>query len=232
MGLRHAIGFYAAAAGAGYPAILDDGNTVAFYDSQLLSTITKDGSNFVSRWNDRLGSGHDLIQATGTKQPLWSATGILFDGIDNFMKTATFTINQPTFIYAVLKQITWTIADRIWDGNSADYGTLYQNLTTPGMKVYAGAGSAQKNLTLDTFGIIRVLLNGASSKFQINSDAAATGNFGIRNMAGFTLGANGSGTNYSNIEVKEIIMRRIADASGDETAIYNYLATKYGFPTI
>ena len=30
MGLRHAIGFYAAAAGAGYPAILDDGLQLLF----------------------------------------------------------------------------------------------------------------------------------------------------------------------------------------------------------
>ena len=29
----------------------------------------EDEIDFVSRWNDKLGSGHDLIQATATNQP-------------------------------------------------------------------------------------------------------------------------------------------------------------------
>src|ERR1035437_7652790 len=92
---------YSRAVASSYPSILTDGNTVAWYDFNQASTITKDASNNVSRWNDYLGSGHDLIQATTANKPVWSANGILSDGVTKIMKTATFTYNQPEFIYIV-----------------------------------------------------------------------------------------------------------------------------------
>jgi hypothetical protein len=213
-----------------YPVVIGDGNTVTFYDSQLLSTITKDGSNFVSRWNDRLLSGHDLFQSTGSFQPLWSVDGILFDGIDNCMKATAFTLIQPEFIYMVVKQVTWTKYDYFFDGNTADSGIVYQGEgITP--RINAGAGlylGDNANLVLNTWGILRVLFNGASSKLIVNATTPTTGNCGTGNMGGFTLGSRAVGLYYSNIHVKEIIIRKIADTSGDETAIYNYLAAKYG----
>ncbi len=213
-----------------YPLVLKDGNTVAWYDSQLLSTITKDGSDFVSRWNDRLGSGHDLLQSTGTNQPKWfSVNGILFDGIDNFMKTAAFTFDQPEFIYIVFKQVTWTDVDFVFDGFSASSGSLFQDTSTPGLKTYAGILSTlNNNLAVDTFGIARCLFNGASSKFIINETTPATGDFGASNMGGFTLGYQAGATHWANIQVKEIILRKVADGATDEASIYSYLANKYG----
>ena len=47
-------------------------------------------------------------------------------------------------------------------------------------------------------------------------------------MGGFTLGAiGGAATDFSNIEVKEVIIRNVADTTQDEGTIYNYLADKY-----
>ena len=53
-------------------------------------------------------------------------------------------------------------------------------------------------------------------------------NPGVQNAGGFTLGSSYVPGNYSNIQVKEIILRKIADAAGDEQDIYDYLANKYG----
>ena len=103
----------------GPPIILEDGNTVAWFDST--ENITKDGSNFVSVWGDKSGLSHDLLQATGTNQPLWSAAGVLFDGVDNFMQTAPFTFNKPEQLYVVLRQVTWTANRDLWDGNLTNY---------------------------------------------------------------------------------------------------------------
>lgn len=214
-----------------FPSVLLDGNTVAWYNSQLLSTITKDGSDFVSRWNDRLGSGHDLIQSTGTNQPKWfSVNGVLFDGIDNFMKTSPFTFDQPEMIYIVLKQVTWTLGDYILDGISDNRGAIFQSATTPGLKSFAGAASGQNNnLVLNTFGIVRILFNGASSKLQINETTATTGNLGSNNMGGILIGSIGSGaSSWGNIQAKEAIYRKVADGTSDEQNIYNYLKNKYG----
>jgi len=217
---------------SGTPAVLEDGSTVAWYIADNLTTITKDGADLVSRWNDYLGSGHDLIQATGTNQPLWSSDGILFDGVDNFMKTAAFTYVQPEMIYMVFKQVTWTLYDRIFDGNIVSTGQLAQRETTPNLLYFAGGGGGDcedpGNLAVNTWGIIRMLFNGASTKFIINETTPITCFPGLSNMGGFTLGARGDDVSWSNIEVKEIILRNVDDTDANETDIYNYLKNKYG----
>lgn len=215
------------------PATVRDVSKTIWYASD--SHVVKDANNFVYKWEDNNGvAANDLIQATGTSQPLWSATGVLFDGIDNQIKTAAIAaLDQPEFIYIVVKQVTWTNADYIFDGGSLNVGRLQQTGSTPQLKIYAGTDSAaNSNLAVNTWGIVRVLFNGANSKLQVNNTAAITGDFGASNMGGFSLGARGTVGNYGNIEVKEVILRNVDDTGVDETAIYNYLATKYGFPTI
>ena len=209
------------------PPVLSDGNTVAWFDKT--ENITKDGSNFVSAWGDKSGNGNDLLQAAGTNQPLWSADGVLFDGIDNFMKCAAFTLVQPTMIYLVVKQITWALNDRIFDGEAGNSGVLYQTATTPGLKAFAGTNSTQNdNLVVNTFGIIRILFNGASSKLIVNETTPVTGNFGASDMGGFILGSAASGASgWSNIQAAEPIIRKIADTAPNEQIIYDFLASKY-----
>ena len=212
--------------GAG-PEALHDGNTVAWFDKDV--NVIKDGSNFVSAWGDRSGNGNDLLQSTGTNQPLWSGDGVLFDGVDNFMKCVPFTLIQPEFLYLVLKQVSWFDADRFIDGHLTATGILQQITSTPNFRAFAGSGSSESSdLPLGTYGIIRVLFNGASSTLQINETTQITGDFGASNMGGFTLGGNASGgANFGNIQVKEVIIRKIADTAPNEQIIYNYLASKY-----
>ena len=209
------------------PAVISDGNSVAWYIADDLSTITKDVSDFVSVWADKLGSGNDLLESTN--KPKWFLDdGILFDGVNDVMKTGAFTFNQPEQIYIVFKQVTWTSNLYIFDGNTLLKGALRQTAGTNQIVAYAGSNSGGQTLALDTYAIVRILFNGASSEIILNEDTPVTGNFGANNMGGFTLGALGNGTQgYTNIQVKEIILRKIADSSGDETDIYDYLKSKY-----
>ena len=214
--------------GAAPPPIIEDGNTVGWYISDDLTTITKDASDYISQWNDKLGSGNDLVQATGTKQPLWVLNdGILFDGVDDYIR-ATFTYNQPEQIYIVLKAKSWAINDYFFDGGGDNTGFVRQTGITPEIDAYAGGLSLRQDFTLNTYGIIRVLFNGVTSKIVVNGNTPVTGNFGAINAGGFTLGAKGSLiSGFSHIQVKEIILRKIADSSGDEEDIYDYLVAKY-----
>ena len=211
--------------------VLDDTNSVAWYKADDLTTITKDGSNLVARWNDKMGSGRDLLQGTATNKPLWNAAGITLDGVDNWID-ATFTLIQPEFIYIVLKHLSWTDNDTIFDGMTANYGYLCQGYSANRFKAYAGTvsgNSADTDLNLDTLAIIRVCFNGASSKLQVNAAAAVTGNFNTRNMGGFSLGRPGGyNGQYGNFTVKEIIIRKSADSGATETAIYNTLKARHG----
>jgi len=214
--------------GASYPSIIDDGNTVAWYDAAAAYVI-KDVSDRVSQMTDRTGLGHHLVQLTGADQMLWSATGVLGDGVSEFMKTATFTFEQPEMIYMVVKQVSWANVDRLVDGDVNDSMLIYQNSSTPKLDVSAGTPSAHNsNLAVGDWGIIRVLFNGANSTFQINETVALTGDYGASDANGFTLASRNSGSNVANIEVKEIIARKSADTATDQDIIYNYLKTKYG----
>ncbi len=212
------------------PAVLSDGNTVAWFDADE-AYIIKDGANLVSQMTDRTGLGHHLPQAgVDAIKPVWSVDGVLFDGVEDYMKTAAFTLIQPEFIYMVFKQVTWALNDYIMDGQASNSGFLAQSPTTPYIKVSAGtSSSANTNLAVNTWGIARVLFNGASSKFIINETTPITGNFGAANMGGFTLGARGNpNIAFSNIQVKEVIIRKIADTAPNEAVIYNYLESRYG----
>jgi hypothetical protein len=174
--------------------------------------------------------GNNLLQSTGTNQPLETATGILFDGVDNFMKTAPFVLEQPEFIYMVIKQVSWTNFDFWFDGENPNRGAVYQTGTTPNLVAFAGAGSTgNANLAVNTYGIVRVLFNGVSSKFIVNKTTPVTGNFGNSDMGGFLLGSRmDTASGFANIEVSECIIRKVADNPTDEAAIYSYLSKKYG----
>jgi len=210
--------------------VLADGNTVLWVDSS--QNVTKNGANKVSVWGDKSGQGNDLLQATGASQPLWSTNGILFDGANDFMKAAAFTLVQPEMIYIVFKQVAWTLSDRIFDGNTDTSMLIAQSPTSSSLVMHGGAALTNANLPLNTFGIARLLFNGANSKFTIDNTTPVTGNAGSISAGGFTLGARGTGTGFfSNVEVKEIIIRKVADSAEDETLIYQYLSDKY-LPTV
>lgn len=214
----------------GIPSILSDGNTKAWYDKD--ENITKDGSDLVSVWGDKSGNGNDLEQlGLVTLRPLWSADEILFDGVSHYMKTGTFTLSQPTFIYMVVKQVTWVADRKFFDGFTNNTGRVEQyNIgASPQLVAHAGGtpSPANSNLAVGAYGILRVLYNGANCSFQINATAKTSGNYGSGDMAGFSLACRASGASRGNIGVKEIIIRSVADSDADSLLIYNYLKSKY-----
>jgi len=208
-----------------------DGHTVGWFISDSTATITKDGADSVSVWADYLDSGHDLLATDETKQcPVWSADGILFNGTTSRMLTGTFTWNQPAMYYIVIKQITWTSLDYIFDGYGDGTTRAYQYPSSPKLQASAGSASGDNSdLVINTWGILRVLFNGASSKIQVNAESAVTGDFGSEDPEGFALGFRPPENNdrFSNIQVQEIILRNVADSESTQTLIINYLNDKY-----
>ena len=207
--------------------VLASSDTVLWVDSE--ENVTKDASNLVSVWGDKSGNGNDLLQATGSAQPLYSTNGILFDGVNDFMKAVAFTLVQPEMVYIVFKQVTWTLNDRIYDGDGYLAMVISQAVSTPALNMHAGSSLNNTNLPVNTFGILRALYNGANSKLIINDTTPITGNVGTNNAGGFTIAKKGdSNSKFGNIEVKEIIIRKVADSATNETLIYQYLSDKYG----
>jgi hypothetical protein len=172
-----------------------------------------------AQWNDAAGANH-LVQGTGASQPTKNADGSLtFDGVDDNMKVA-FALNQPSTIYLLFRQITWTNNDVIHDGNTLASHRVFQATASPQLFLRASANVGPVAPPVGVYSVVASVLNGASSLIQSNLGTPVTGDAGLTNPAGFTLGANGTPGSYSNIEVKEaIVFAGAHDATKRQTVI-------------
>lgn len=214
---------------------LFDGNTFAFYDYLDTSTIVKDSLYHISKWSDKLNSGHDLLQPLSAKQPLLTPDGVLLDGIDDFMQTATFPLIEPVMIYFVGRQITWSDQRLIFDGFNDYSGILYQRgygggsplIDAYNRNFVVNIPGADNEFILNTFAIIKLLFNSNASTLQVNNLTTYTGG-GHSVMNGFTLGINGALTQPPcHIETKGIVIRTIKDSTAFVSSIYNSLFDYY-----
>lgn len=223
-------------------AKLADGNTWGWWqnDSRFM---TLDGSNACSAWADTLGSGKTLAQATGTKQPIRSATeGLLFDGVDDFMAVSS-SLATPVTIYVVMNdQKAVTSQSYMFDGFTANTMACIRETNGTGaagrMHIWKGNYIPANGYNTDNKNTMRPTLpylltgiyNGASSYFQINQKTAITADVGTfgGNPGGLTIGGNGGGTAaFSNVYVREIIVRSVADDAATIAQIQAYLLAKH-----
>ena len=205
-------------------------NPIAYFMNGTGITVTGSG---VSQWDDATGLGHHLLQGTDAARPALQADGsILFNGTSHFLKTAAFTLNQPTTVVLVFKQVSWTGNDRVFDGVVDLSGVLYQGAATPQLWLYAGTGVASNsNLSVGSVGVAQAVFSGAASLLQINNTTPTTGNAGAGNMGGFTLGAGGTaGTTFSHIQAYEAALFPSALSAADRARVARYSMAKFGIP--
>jgi hypothetical protein len=204
-----------------------DGKAIGWWISAYEASVTKDGNNHVTAWADTLGV-NNLATYGGT--PHWSSTGILFDGVDDMLKSANIAVYQPVIVYICFKQVTWTSGDFIFDGYSADGAAFHQRTSSPNLALYAGAVSADNSaMTLNTWGYAIMCSNGASSYLIVNGVTNGTENFGANNMNGITLGSSSGGASFGNIEIKEVIKRYDnLDSQAQRDSVVAYFTKRYG----
>lgn len=184
-------------------------------------------TSLVSQWDDQSGNGRHLKQGTDTNKPTVQADGsILFDGADNYLACDAFTLNQPTTVYVLGKQVTWTANDRFFDGNTANSMTLFQRTGSPNLAIFSGTTLGNNgNLALDTYGVISSVFNGANSRLQINNGTPVSGDAGSSNAGGFYLGALATPANFGNVQIKEVLIFSVAHDATQRAAIVRYLST-------
>ena len=214
--------------------------SVIGYDAAL--GITMDGSNRVSQWDDiSAAAANHLTQATDAKKLVWTAARVnglptlIADGADDCMLTAAFTWNQPECIYLVMNMISFTDVDYILDGVAIYKMVFYQNAPSPGMALYTDtfyvSGCRNTDLAVGSFGIVRVVFNGASSEIRVNNNVATTGDPGTGSAGGFTLAAAGlaGGVNsqWINAEYAMIWGYNVVPTTAEDTAMMTYLNTKF-----
>ena len=93
-------------------------------DASLPATVIRDGSNFVSAWNDKSGAQRNMVQATQANKPLFLATGLgglgalQFDGVDDFM-----TFSDQTLAYIAGRSFTvFYVASKPANANTWVFG--------------------------------------------------------------------------------------------------------------
>ncbi len=193
------------------------------------SGLTADG-NGVSAWKDVIG-GQTLAQSVNTNKPgVFNDGSILFDGVDNFLATDAFTLNQPFTVYLYAQQVSWTANDIIFDGFTYESAMLAQGGVDPQVFPFAGSIGAV-NSDWITFGStgrsVAVVFNGASSVTQVGGAPEVAASVGANNAGGFTLGAGGAGTaNFSNIRVWEVSINNGAYDATRRNLFLSYLTRR------
>lgn len=191
----------------------------------------------ISQLTDLTGLGHHLLQATAASQPLLStvADGLnghrvaVFDGVDDFMKTLTFPLVQPTTVIAVIRQDVWEKDHALFDGFTDGTAQIYGQGSSPTLTLYAGLnGPSLTDFSVGQWSVATILLNGASSSLTKNQLTPVTGNAGTASMNGVTLGAGGANVgNFPISAVDLLIFNRVLSAD-ERSYIVNGLAREYG----
>lgn len=146
------------------------------------------------------------------------------------MKCSAFTLNQPTTVYLVAKQMAWG-SRYLYDGDSANSMVLFQNTATPQLALYAGSfTSNNSNAAIGSLVVVAGVFNGAASSLQVNLTTEVTGNVGAGNAGGFTLGSNPTPGSFANIQAHEALIYAAAHDATTRANVIRALMSKWGIP--
>lgn len=203
------------------------------------------GNAFATTFYDQSGLARHLTQASASAQPqiIQAANGrpaLLFDGVNDYLRTAAFAQVQPWSFNVIYRRIANPsgTTQNVFDGITADRGTLYAVIGTTDNKLYAGGSWTDNNLTampVGTRGVVGGVFNAAASLYEVNAasiiSSAATGTLGTNNLDGLTLGTDGglTGARFSNIEAQEMAMFSGAQTSAAVAARNALMRTGWGF---
>lgn len=204
------------------------------------STTVEDAA--ISQWDDQSGNGNHLVQATGSKQPIYKGAVrnglavVRFDGSDDLMADA-FTLNQPCEIAAVLRYRSAPGATRTYaSGSGSSTGAAWFN-SSGIWNTFAGSTLNFTNTvpapTATDWNMLLVLLNGSSSFMSYNGGLRTlTGAAGASNPGGLTVGASGAsgGSQWADVDVGEIVVSNAALSTLQRSQLHGYLAGRWALP--
>lgn len=212
--------------------------TEAWYDPRDISTMFQDVNGVtpveqsgdpVALWLDKYGNGHDLVQASPTKCPLYIENGdrrfVWFDGVDDYMVASTLNVAQPNMIFMAVSKAS--VDGYYYDSNdSADRQAMYNGAA---YSLYAGSTMVGP-ATTHPLSAVTSVFDGSSSEIRINGVSAATGNAGADSLSGFTLGSRYSHeSNWSSeIEVHSLVITNDRIAGTDLSDMETYVGYQAG----
>jgi len=208
-------------------------------DADDSSTITKDGSNKVSQWNDKSGEANHVSNSTAGSQPLWvdsaqnSKPLIRFDGVDDFLQKATFEngdLSQPATVFAVVKMpsnyykyaMSGSVSGKQWKVASGNSSAITFVMSAGGELETLNHYTNMRQYTLT--------YNGASSVARQSKTAYMSGDAGTEVLSGLTLAMRylSAGSGFGACDWCELLIYEGAIDDSVRDSIEDYLATKWG----
>jgi len=215
-------------------------NLIAWWDANNAGSITKDGSDYVSQWNDLSTNGYNLTQGTGTNQPQWQ-TGILNGkpglsfSTNDYMINASIATVQPICVVFVIKNPATSIGSNeyVYDSVGGTNRVALIKESTSGADdytLYAGTVRDTGYGYLTTGELCKACYNQpSSSSFSYNASSSSFGAAGTQRFDGITVGSRYNNIDFLNAHLCEMfIVDKILNAT--EISEYeSYLKPKYGF---
>jgi len=207
-----------------------------WWDASDSDTITKDGSNRVSQWDDKAGT-YDWVQATGGKQPLWkSSDQNSLDTIDfsgsRYMTVTGETLTQPTtYCMALLLPNNDSTVDVIYRFGLAAYNIFRKTATDDQFEsVNTTALSFTETGLADTWKSTACTANGASSSLLMNNTSKASGDSGtVSANNSWWLSVNANNFNgWGDTTFGELIVYEKLLDSAELASVNTYLVNKWG----
>ena len=207
----------------------DYSNLKLWLDAADSSTITKDGSNKVSLWNDKSGNSFNLSQSTSGSQPTYDPTNSKVTFSSDSLSATAPTLSQPLTFFTVLEYSgSNTNGQYVHDSSTGRY--VFGEWSSDGWGLNQG-DSSLKSTTLNpiTKSVFSYQFNGSSSAVFINGNQELSGTHPTDNLGGnYVLGAHNGGSNapFQGSIYEHLIISNIS--SQDRQNIEGYLARKWG----
>ena len=223
------------------PADISD--LYAWYDMSEVSTITKDGSNRVSKVENKEGTtARDLLQSTGGDQPLWVSASrngldvVDFDD-DRWLQTssALTEIDQPVTAFIVLETPAGDAGNDKWWYNS--HSDTSQNFATYSNEDAADTFAVRVSNVLDVsfadgagvWQYVTTQFNTTATKLRMNGVEKLSGDVGTEGFSGLFLGGYSDIGNNLNTPIGEFIIYNKLVSGSELTSMETYLKDKWGF---
>lgn len=213
-------------------------NLAMWLDGSDSSSITVDGSNNISQWNDKSGNGRHLLQTNATQRPSYTSSNQIngitvpnFDGSDDTMSTSgASTISQADTIYIVFRLGSGATNPQLYDGSSARQYLYFPTTTS----IQAFANSTMTPTITSVVGAVTqvgVLFNGASSTIRMNGAQISSGNLGVSGIGPETVvGSNRFGGSPFKGTIAELLIYSKALSTTERDNAEAYLKAKWGTP--
>jgi hypothetical protein len=209
---------------------LNSPNTVALWDGDFTLDLN-------DNWADLVSGSQISFAASGTI-PLTGGIlnghdTVIFNGLNQYGVSATPVISQPNTFYYILRQVTWTSTEKIFDDGvtSTTKNCLRQFVSSPRLSLVTPDTSFSfTSITLNVWKVFTVILNNINNSISIRTDLnSPIINFGLTNydLEGITLGATQTGLEFGNCEFAYIIMRNVADSTAVQNNFINWLKNRF-----